>query len=135
MQEHIKYMRTTLQEKIKDPTFLRDQRTSYSPRTEHPELLVADFWEQIGVMAKYGMVDEDALMDIVSAQIMRAWQDLEPVVMAGRERAGPSAFENFEYLAVRAHQWTARHPSGAYPPNLPRMAQIKASRERETSSG
>src|SRR5215472_3008813 len=47
MQGHIRYAHTTLQEKIKDPAFLTEFGSPGLSRADHPELLVADFWEQI----------------------------------------------------------------------------------------
>jgi hypothetical protein len=124
MQRHNHYVRTELQEKIKDPAFLKTFELGYMPRADHPELLVADFWEQIGTFMKYGLIDERSWLDIASAQIIRAWHDLEPVMVTARRRTGPAAFENFEYLAVRATLWTTRSPEGYYPRNLPRMADL-----------
>jgi hypothetical protein len=126
MQSHIRYMRTTLQEKIKDPKFLAAYEEAGLSRADHPELLVADFWEQIGTFMKYGLIDERSWFDIASAQIGRSWRDLEPVVLAARGTRGPSAFENFEYLAVRAELWVRRSPEGYYPKRMPRMAQLKS---------
>lgn len=125
MQGHIRYTRTTLQEKIKDPKFLAQYEEPGLSRADHPELLVADFWEQIGTFMKYGLIDERSWLDIASAQIRRSWQDLEPVIVSARHRLGPSAFENFEYIAVRAELWTRHSPDGYYPKGMPRMAQLK----------
>jgi len=126
MQGHIRYTRTTLQEKVKDPKFLAEFERPGLSRADHPELLVADFWEQIGTFMKYGYIDERSWLDIASAQITRAWQDLEPVIMAARRRGGQSIFENFEYIAVRAELWKRRSPDGYYPKGMPRMEQLKA---------
>jgi len=74
---------------------------------------------------KYGYLDERSWLDIAGAQIPRAWDILEPVLTAMRERAGQSAYENFEYAAVRARLWTTRYPAGNYPQDLPRMAELR----------
>lgn len=125
MQGHIKYMRTEFQEKAKDPKFLEEFKLSGLSRADHPELLVADFWEQIGTFMKYHLVDERAWLDIAGMQVLRAWSDLAPAVAAMRVRAGPSAFENFEYCAVRARLWMRANPNGCYPASMPRMAQLE----------
>jgi hypothetical protein len=129
MQDHIRYARTTLQEKIKDPTFMAEFDKAGISRVDHPELLVADFWEQTGTVMKYGLIDERSWLDISAAQIMRAWRDLEPVILAARRRGGLAVFENFEYAAVRAELWTRRSPNGYYPKGMPRMAQLKSGKE------
>jgi hypothetical protein len=126
MQNHIRYAHTTLQQKMKDPAFMAEFEHGGISRADHPELLIADFWEQTGTFMKYGMMDERSWLDISSGQIIRAWKDLEPVILVARRRAGPSVFENFEYAAVRAEQWVRRSPEGNYPKGMPRMAQLKS---------
>lgn len=133
MQGHIKYMRTEFQEKAKDPKFLEEFKLSGVSRVDHPELLVADFWEQIGTFMKYQLVDERAWLDIAGTQVLRAWRDLAPAVAAMRARAGLSAFENFEYCAVRARLWMRANPNGCYPASMPRMAQLEPMPEQPPS--
>lgn len=94
-------------------------------RASHPEYLALDLWEQIGTFSKHGLIDERILLDIVSAQVSSAWDLARATIMVLRERTGPSAFENFEYLAVRAELWARRHPNGAYPDGLPRFADLE----------
>ena len=127
MQGHIRYASTTLQEKIKDPKYLALYEVPGLSRADHPELLVADFWEQIGTFTKYGLIDERSWLDIAASQITSAWNSLEPVIRSGRRTTGPSMFENFEYLAVRAELWIRRSPEGYYPRRTPRMEQLKSS--------
>lgn len=126
MQQHIAYSRGELQKKIKDPRFLEALAEEHWSRIEHPELLVADFWEQIGSFMKYDLMDERSWLDAASSQAIRSWNDLEPAIMAIRKTRGPSVFENFEYIAVRAELWTRRAPDGYYPKGMPRMAQLRA---------
>jgi hypothetical protein len=124
MQNNIRYAHTTLQQKMKDPAFMAEYERGGISRVDHPELLVADFWEQTGTFIKYGMMDERSWLDISASQIIRAWKDLEPVILVARRRGGLSVFENFEYAAVRAELWMRRSPDG-----LPRMAQLKSGDE------
>ena len=124
MQEHIKYMRGPLQQKLKDPTFVREFAQGQLSRAEHPELLVADFWEQVNAFMKYGLMDERSWLDIASVQITSAWAALEPAINSMRTRSGMGTFENFEYAAVRAKLWLLRYPQGSYPKGTPRMALL-----------
>lgn len=117
-----------LPEKLKDPSYLEALRAHAESRELHPELMVADFWEQLGAYAKHGLVEERSWLDIAGGQVLRAWNSLEPVTMAVRERAGPSAWENFEYIAVRARLWQERYPDGTWPKSVPRMADLKKSK-------
>jgi hypothetical protein len=125
MQAHIRYMRGPLQDKLKDASFLGAYGAGVLARGEHPELLVADFWEQIGAFMKYGLMDEKSWLDVAAPQAMGAWDALEPAIRAMRATQGISSFENFEYAAVRAGLWMKRNPDGTYPRSMPRMEQIK----------
>ena len=125
LQGHYHYLSNVLPRRLVDPGYLDAVREGPMKRSEHRELFVGDFWEQIGTYMKYGLLDERSWLDIASAQLIISWEQLEPVIKALRERAGSSAFENFEYAAVRARLWQKHHPNGSYPANMPRMADLK----------
>jgi hypothetical protein len=93
-------------------------------RVTHREFLALDLWEQIGTYCKYGLVDERILLDIASGQVGRCWRCAEPAIALLRERSGQWAFENFEYLAVRAKLWEHKYPRGTYPSRMPRMPDL-----------
>jgi hypothetical protein len=115
-----------LPEKMNEPTYVQALRTPGSlDRAHFPEFLALDLWEQIGTYSKYGLIDENILLDIVSAQVANAWRLAEPAIAVVRARTGQSAFENFEYLAVRADLWGRRYPNGTYPANQPHMTDLK----------
>jgi hypothetical protein len=129
LQEHMGYVRGDLQQKIIDPNFMVAFRERALSRNEHRELLVADYWEQIGAFMKYNLMDEQSWIDVARAQVYFAWQSLEPIIKAMRDRYGPSAYENFEFAAVRAKLWLDKHPDGYYPAGTPRMEQLTAAEE------
>jgi hypothetical protein len=130
LQEHFAYVRGKLQDELKDPSFLRqlDAELAKGPlsRAEHVELTVADFWEQIGAFLKYDLIDERSWLDVASPQAASSWDLMLPVVTVIRARFGVSAYENFEYAAVRARLWLDKHPDGTYPRTTPRMADLRA---------
>ena len=112
-----------------------DFRADYSnrgslDRAAHPEMLVFDFWEQVGTYAKHGLIDEKILLDIVSAQVYFAWKRAEPALAISRATNGPSTGENFEYLAVKAKRFTEKYADGTYPRGLPRMSELEPSSAR-----
>lgn len=112
-------------EKMKDPAYVRVLNAPGSvDRVDYPEFLALDLWEQIGTYVKRGLIDESILFDITSAQILNAWKLAEPIISIVRARTGLSAFENFEYLAVRATLWNRRYPNGTYPANMSRMSDL-----------
>jgi hypothetical protein len=117
-------------EKMKDPQYVAAlQAPGPRERSQYPEFLALDLWEQIGTYAKYGLIDEKILLDITSAQILAAWRTAEPALALLRDRAGPSTYENFEYLAVRAEAWHRRHPNGTYPAGIARMSELSKAQE------
>ncbi len=126
LQANISYVRGQLQAKLNDPEFISQfEREGALSRVDHPELLVADFWEQIGSYVKYDLMDERSWLDTAGSQVVNSWDLLEPIIIATRRRAGDAIYENFEYIAVRARLWVQRHPDGFYPPGNPRMKQLK----------
>jgi hypothetical protein len=113
--------------KMGDPEYVAVLRSPGSlDRASHPEFLALDLWEQVGTYSKHGLIDEKILLDIISAQVRSAWRLAQPLIAVLRESRGPSVFENFEYLAVRAKLWEKRNPSGLYPAGLPRFVDLEA---------
>jgi hypothetical protein len=115
-----------LPNKLADPKYVKRLKdpSQRLDRASNQEFLIFDFWEQVGTFAKRGLIDETILLDIVSAQVLGAWQAGEPVITIVRERTGLATFENFEYLAVRAAFWQKHFPDGTYPSRLPRMSDL-----------
>ena len=113
--------------KMQDPAYVAMLRAPNSvDRASHPEFLALDLWEQIGTFSKHGLINESILLDIISAQVGSAWMLAQPVIAVLRESRGLSAFENLEYLAVRAKLWEKRNPKGLYPAGVPRFADLEA---------
>jgi hypothetical protein len=117
---------TEMPAKIADPKYLKQLESPGSfDRSAYPEFLVFDLWEQLGTYAKYRLIDETMLLDIVASQVQSAWRLAAPALKAIRRRSGPAAFENFEYLVVRAGMFEKRFPNGTYPRGMPRMGSEK----------
>lgn len=124
IQAWFNFVRDDLPEKLQDPDFLAGLTGDQIDRRVHVELYVADYWEQIGGYVKHGLIDERSLLDLGSDAIVGFWEMLWPVTSIRREHSGPAIYENFEYLAVRSRQWTARWPNGTYPRGMPRFADL-----------
>jgi hypothetical protein len=83
---------------------------------------VANFFENMGVFVKNGIIDRDLACDTWSHVILRNWKALLPIVTFVREDLGaPGIWENFEYMAVLSEQYQREHPRGTYPKGAPRM--------------
>ena len=110
-----------LPEKMKSPEFRSEIGVIVDP-VLHPELIVASFFDQQGMIVKHNMMHERLIMEYGGGAdvILRCWTNLRGVIAIRRERA-PSVYQNFEYLAMRAQKWLARFPKGNYPSDEPRM--------------
>ncbi|MFZ0573938.1 MAG: hypothetical protein WA304_13810 [Candidatus Cybelea sp.] len=122
----VHYLYSELPSKIQDPAF-RYQLANRVARTvennEHISYveIVGDYYENMGVFAKAGLVDRRLLLDIHSAVALDAWNALIDVTAILRGHYGRAIYENFEYLAVLSQDWSARHPDGSYPDNVRRI--------------
>jgi hypothetical protein len=129
-QRYMDFVRNELDARLRDPEFIQSLSKRPVDRTLHLELHVCDMWEQIGSYVKYGLIDERSFMDVSSGQVFNTWVQIAPVITKMREFAGPSLYENFEYLAVRGRLWIDRYPDGNYPAGAPRMTELIAKRDK-----
>jgi hypothetical protein len=125
-QEWMEFVRDELPAKLTDPVFMDGLRARPINRRTHPEMHVCDWYEQVGSYMKNGLLDERSFLDIISANANEYWTSLWPVIAILRERRGPSAYENFEYLAARGRLWNKKFPDGDYPRGTPRIAEMDA---------
>lgn len=72
-------------------------------------LSIAGFHEMVGILVKYGTINEDMVFDFISTR----WNKLGPLVKGlQKERESPRLFENYEYLAKKKTEWAKTHPAG-----------------------
>ena len=120
-QRKLTWFRSEFPAKMKDPTFVAELRfPGPLSRTEHPELSIADLWEQTGVLIKHGLVSEAAFMDLAAGSVVTSWNTMVEMIRIRREVVGDAAYENFEYLAARAIEWRRRRKTN-YPPGTPML--------------
>lgn len=111
---------------IEDPEFRyqvahRHERTARYNQTISNVEAVGDSFENIGLLAKAGLVDRKILLDFYSALVLDAWRALLDVTALLREHYGSSIWENFEYLVVLSQDWLASQVEGTYPPGMRRV--------------
>lgn len=122
----VHYVYSELPSKIQDPAF-RYQLANRTARTveNNEEIsyveIVGDYYENMGVFAKTGLVDRKLLLDIHAAIVLDAWNALLDVTAILRGHYGNAIYENFEYLVVLSQDWNAAHPQGSYPENVRRI--------------
>jgi len=68
---------------------------------------ICGFYEMVGILLKYGAMNEDMVMDFHST----VWNKLGPIVKGLRKEFGSQRlFENYEWLAKRKAEWVKEHP-------------------------
>ena len=92
-----------------------------SKEVRRSAVLIGNKFEELGILAKHGVIDEAMFLDRYSRNIRMAWTMLTPFIAHMRKIAGDSAiYENFEFLVVKAENFDREHPS-AYPPGVRRL--------------
>ena len=125
------FVRKELPQRLNDPAFLEELDHPPIDRARHPELHICDWYEQVGSYLKFGLLDEDTMMDVACGSAPGIWNMLEPVIDRMRRYRGPTLFENFEYMVVRAILYQRAHPDGTYPATTPRLREL---RERDAAA-
>jgi hypothetical protein len=123
--ELIDFVRRDLPGRMRDPEFVASLDATPVDRNKHPELHVAEMYEEIGAYVRSDLIDEDLFLQAHWYNVLLYWKLLLPSVSIVRKNR-PYTWENFEYLASRAQAWSDRHPHGNYPASAPRMAAISA---------
>ena len=126
LQRWVHFTRYELPQKLKDDAYFAQIASLQSlNREEHPWLHVCDYYEQLGAIVKYGMIDSQALLDVGCGTITSLWRAVWPALEARRRGIDNEALcENFEYLAVLCQNWLDRYPRGAYPRGTPRWPDV-----------
>jgi hypothetical protein len=108
----LRFLRNEFQQRFKnDAAFREEFLTPLGASTvAHPEHNVLMVFELVGAYIKHGLVNGEAVFDLASTRIARAWESLAPAVATLRETRGDSlAWDNAEFLAREASEWLERH--------------------------
>ena len=116
VQAALRYIQERLPERMEDPQY-RAQLAGigFIDTDVHPELIVCNWFNEIGALLKHRLVTEDTFMDLFARLIVFCWKRLSPVVAVMRRSRGNYQYHDFEYLAVRAAAWLKRNPHGIFP--------------------
>ena len=102
-----------LAKKIEQPEFRRElDSAGVVDHAAHPELVVCDWIDNIGVIVMLGMLREDVLLLPAAQLISTAWDRLSPTIAIMRRKRGPQLYVPFEYLKDRSRLWQRRYPNG-----------------------
>jgi hypothetical protein len=103
-----KFVMEDLPGKMEDPTFRNELRLNPIDRDVHLEIRLADWYEEVGILAKYGVVAEKPLIEFLRGGPETAWGALEGTIALFREIWGSSYYRNFERLAERSRVFYSR---------------------------
>lgn len=118
--EAFEFVSSALGDKLKDPQYRAELQDDFAPsRAIHKELVLADYYENIGTYVKKKFIDEDVYFEIASPG--RYWSLIEPAIAIYRRKRNATAYENFEYLVLRERAWDEAHPDGALPKSAGRL--------------
>src|SRR5579863_7145346 len=122
-----KFVSFELPERLKDPVERR--KVCVLPFVGEYEAIgtVANFFESMGGFVKCGIIDRRIACDYWAYVVLRNWNALLPVTTFVRESLKTKAlWENFEYMAVLAKQFSVKYPNGSYPEGFPRMPEDRS---------
>ena len=87
-------------------------------------VLVANTYEELGILVKNGIVDRDLFLDRYCWVIAQRWRVLEEHIAFFRAITGDDAiWENFEFLTVLSQDYQRQHPS-RYPAGMRRLKPV-----------
>jgi hypothetical protein len=112
--------RQIVQSRMNDPAYRQSLLDGTFDRKNNPWLNLANSYDWVGSLVKHGLIPSEAFLDVYMTRVVGAWEIIEGIVPLARTRS-PAIWENFEYLVVKAREWDAQHPGGAYPKGMPRL--------------
>ncbi len=126
----IRYVYRELPRLYEDPAARVDLIAVPLPAQYEPARTVANFFENVGMYVKRGVLDENFTADMWGGIILTSWLRMAPLITNRRHvQKQPQIWQNFEYLAAICRQFKERYPNGAYPERVPRMPEAEVWRE------
>ncbi len=117
-----RFVALELPQRLSDPDVQLAMLSTFFPDEYQPMRMVANFFENLGVFVKNGIIDSTIACDLWNQVVLRNWDAITPVVANRRAALGFDAlWENFEYLAMICDRWNAQHADGTYPKSGKRM--------------
>jgi len=113
VQRGFTFIERELAKKMEDASFRRELETAgVVDHRAHPEVVVCDWVDNLGVMVMLGMLREDVILLPAAQAISTAWDRLAPTTAIMRRKRGAQLYAPFEYLKDRARIWMQRYPNG-----------------------
>lgn len=117
-------VRRELPDQLADPQYMQSVLDGTFDRNV-AWLQLGNQYERVGSLLKYRLIPEGPFMDVYSGRAVNAWELMLPLISFLRTFRGDAIWENFEFMYVRAKEFTVRHAGGNYPKGVPRAAVPK----------
>jgi len=114
--------------RMRDPIFRKSVIDGASDASVHQYLPILRFFEKVGSLVKFGLLDPDAVYCQAGAPAVRVWHALQEVIACDRARGGPGIWDGFEILATGTERYFRRMN-----PNFPGAYTSDPNRKRESS--
>lgn len=116
LQAALTYVQDVLPSKLQDTQYRQElERRGFIDSRMHPELLICNWFNKMGLLVKHSIVSEEAFMDLFARLIVYYWDALAPAIALMRRSRGQGEYHDFEYLALRGRDWLARNRDGVFP--------------------
>jgi hypothetical protein len=123
LQAALEYVQRQLPLQLEEESYRNELAAlGYVSIERHPELLACNWFTQMGTFLKHGLISEATLMDLYARLVRYYWTALAPAIAIMRRKRGEGQYSDFEYLAIRAKRWLAKHDAGAFPGDSARPA-------------
>jgi hypothetical protein len=121
LQAALTYTQDVLPRKLEDEQYRAElERRGYIDSRVHPELLLCNWFNKMGLLVKHRIVSEPAFMELFARLIVYYWEALTPAIALMRHSRGEGEYHDFEYLALRGREWLSRHGEGVFPKGVSR---------------
>lgn len=105
-----------------EPLLHMQMKVSELDETGNAALVVLEVYERIGQLMRFGLVDEDLILEAVFYNVLRIWDRLTPFIEF-HQKQGALYFRNAVYLHDQAEEYRKRQ--GAKEPRTPTMDDFK----------
>jgi hypothetical protein len=117
-----RFVALELSKRLSEPDVQRAMLDRYFPEEFQPMRMIANFFENMGVFVKSGIIDKSIACNLWNQVVLRNWNAIAPVAQNRRVATEyPGLWENFEYLAMLSRQWERDYANGTYPRGMERM--------------
>ena len=119
-QQGRRFIRDDLPGLLKDVEF-RNALAIATSKSARPMIFIGNYYEEIGIFVKYGLVDKNIACEMWSNEIVTDWKRMAPAIAIIQQSGRRYGWQNFEYMFTLCEAWLERYPDGKFPRNRRRV--------------